>query len=264
MARILNRPMFRRGGSTNEGIMHGLVNRKGYAEGPTQAEVYGKEYLDMLSKVPIPKSRFPMGQIGLNLMSGQYAGDGLLQNIGGSAMGPYGEWTKGQDLRDLARAERKGGAVSTAISEQHAEKIARIKAASVSKMQKDYTTERKYRDYYLDFSKPPKDRYSYTLKNLYAHAFAEYGSRIQDNAYKSEEGAKFMQQVTGVVPNEVKGKKAEWKYEKMDPGAYYFHPEYKAFVQRVPRTDEDGKVIPEHLIVINPYTFTEVRRVNLE
>ena len=30
------------------------------------------------------------------------------------------------------------------------------------------------------------------------------------------------------------------------------------------RTDEDGKVIPEHLIVINPYTFTEVRRVNLE
>ena len=31
--RILKRPMFRRGGSTNEGIMSGLVDRRGYAEG---------------------------------------------------------------------------------------------------------------------------------------------------------------------------------------------------------------------------------------
>ena len=30
MSRILKRPMFRTGGSTNEGIMHGLVNRKNY------------------------------------------------------------------------------------------------------------------------------------------------------------------------------------------------------------------------------------------
>ena len=33
MSRILKRPMFRKGGSTNEGIMHGLVDRKGYSEG---------------------------------------------------------------------------------------------------------------------------------------------------------------------------------------------------------------------------------------
>ena len=32
MSRILKRPMFRSGGSSNEGIMHGLVDRKGYAE----------------------------------------------------------------------------------------------------------------------------------------------------------------------------------------------------------------------------------------
>ena len=31
--RIFKRPMFRRGGSTNEGIMSGLVDRRGYAEG---------------------------------------------------------------------------------------------------------------------------------------------------------------------------------------------------------------------------------------
>ena len=29
--RILKRPMFKKGGSANEGIMNGLVDRKGYA-----------------------------------------------------------------------------------------------------------------------------------------------------------------------------------------------------------------------------------------
>ena len=33
MSRILKRPMFRKGGSVNEGIMHGIVDRKGYATG---------------------------------------------------------------------------------------------------------------------------------------------------------------------------------------------------------------------------------------
>ena len=33
MSRILKRPMFKTGGSTNEGIMHGLVDRKKYNTG---------------------------------------------------------------------------------------------------------------------------------------------------------------------------------------------------------------------------------------
>ena len=33
MAKILSRPMFRKGGSANNGIMDGLVDRKGYAQG---------------------------------------------------------------------------------------------------------------------------------------------------------------------------------------------------------------------------------------
>ena len=48
-------------------------------------------------------------------------------------------------------------------------------------------------------------------------------------------------------------------YEKMDAGAMYYHPQYKAFVQREPRTDDS----PEQLVVYDPYTFQEVRRVNL-
>ena len=38
MSRILKRPMFRTGGSTNEGIMHGVVDRKGYKYGSIDEE----------------------------------------------------------------------------------------------------------------------------------------------------------------------------------------------------------------------------------
>ena len=99
MSRILKRPMFKLGGSSNEGIMHGLVDRKGYREGPTQSEIYAKEYEDIFSKIQPPKPRFDMGQMGLNLVSGEYAGEGLLQNIAGSAKGPYSQWTKADDAR---------------------------------------------------------------------------------------------------------------------------------------------------------------------
>ena len=94
---------------------------------------------------------------------------------------------------------------------------------------------------------------------MYPHALAEYASYIQDNAFKTEQGSRFMQQVDGIMPNVVKGGQAQWQYEKMDPGAFYFHPQYKAFVQREPATENK----PEQLVVYDPYTFKETRRVNL-
>ena len=246
--------MFRTGGSTNEGIMHGLVDRKGYRLGDRVEEITAA----MDKYAPIPKSRFPLGQIGLNLASGQYAGDGLLSNIAGSAMDPYREWTKADDARSLAESQRTSSAISSAIGQQFAERTARAKAAGSGK-QKDYSPQRNYRDFFLEFSKPPKDRYSKTIQNMYPHALAEYASYIQSNAFKTEEGSKFMQQVDGIIPNVIKGGQAQWQYEKMDAGAFYFHPQYKAFVSREPATEDK----PEQLIVYDPYTFTETRRVNL-
>ena len=98
MSRILKRPMFRTGGSTNEGIMHGLVDRRRYNIGST-AEKYAKEYEDIFSKIKPPAPRFPLGQIGLNLVSGEFAGDGLLANIAGSARDPYASFVKADDAR---------------------------------------------------------------------------------------------------------------------------------------------------------------------
>ena len=249
--------MFRSGGSSNEGIMHGLVDRKGYAAG-TEAERYRDEYMKMLAEVQPAKPKFNMGQMGLNLISGQYAGEGLLQNIAGSAQDPYAAFTAADEARGGLEYQKKLMATKMGISRAEAEELARRKAAG-SGMQKDYSTDRKYFQLLEKYSEAPKDRYSKTITNLFPHGMAEFGSRIQDNAYKSKEGATVMQNLDGVVPHEIKGGQAQWQYEKMDAGAMYYHPQYKAFVQREPRTDD----APEQLVVYDPYTFKEVRRVNL-
>ena len=51
--RTLKRPMFRKGGSVNEGIMHGLEDRKGYDKGGRiepfnryTADTFGSPYYD--------------------------------------------------------------------------------------------------------------------------------------------------------------------------------------------------------------------------
>ena len=262
MSRILKRPMFRTGGSTNEGIMHGLVDRKRYATGSIDEKRLGADVSAIKAAMdkyaPLPESRFPLGQIGLNLVSGEFAGDGLLANIAGSARDPYASFVKADEARNLAESQRTSSAISSAIGQQFAERTARAKAAG-SGMQKDYSPQRNYRDFFLEFSKPAKDRYSKTIQNMYPHALAEYASYIQDNAFKTEEGSRFMQQVDGIIPSVVKSGQAQWQYEKMDPGAFYFHPQYKAFVQREPATENK----PEQLVVYDPYTFKETRRVNL-
>ena len=85
MSRILKRPMFRKGGSTNEGIMTGLVDRKGYSNG-----TYKEKALEALrTDAPRDTSMYEMliGG-GLNLVGGGGAGEGLMANIARSYKGP--------------------------------------------------------------------------------------------------------------------------------------------------------------------------------
>jgi len=126
MPRILKRPMFRTGGTPNEGIMHGLVNRKGYNLGTRTEEIVAA----MDKYAPIPKSRFPLGQIGLNLVSGEFGGEGFLQNVAGSMRNPYSQWTAADDARSQALAKRKASAVGVAISEESAREMQMLKNLS--------------------------------------------------------------------------------------------------------------------------------------
>ena len=135
MSKILKRPMFKMGGTPNEGIMHGLVKRQGYVLGDRVEEITTA----MDKYAPIPKSRFPIGSIGLNLVSGEYAGDGLLKNIARSARGPYEQFTQADDARQQALAKRKASAVGVAVSEQAGQKMQMLKnmgkKADISKIQ---------------------------------------------------------------------------------------------------------------------------------
>ena len=127
--------MFKMGGTPNEGIMHGLVKRQGYALGDRVEKITTA----MDKYAPIPKSKFPLGSIGLNLVSGEYAGDGLLKNIARSARGPYEQFTQADDARQQALAKRKASAVGVAVSEQAGQKMQMLKnmgkKADISKIQ---------------------------------------------------------------------------------------------------------------------------------
>ena len=102
MARILSRPMFRKGGSANNGIMDGLVDRKGYAQG-----TYKERALEAL-RTDAPRdtslSEMLIGG-GLNVVSGAGAGEGLLANLAKSYKGPSEEFFKKQ--RESSAYERK-------------------------------------------------------------------------------------------------------------------------------------------------------------
>jgi len=139
MPRILKRPMFSRGGSTNEnnGIMTGLVDRKGYAEdtgidsrvvAPTQAEIYAKEYYDQLSKIQPPKSRLNLGKVGLNLAAGKYSGGDLISTLAGAGSDIYDDYTAKDDVRRNLDYKTKMAAAKMGISKADAEAIAKAKA----------------------------------------------------------------------------------------------------------------------------------------
>jgi len=110
MSRILKRTMFRRGGSTNTGIMSGLVDRKNYQKDgfvTTAGQTASKltpELIDILEQYT-PKTRLPIGEFGLNLASGMTLTDALRD--------PYKKFTRADDAREAAI---KSGASKLAIS----------------------------------------------------------------------------------------------------------------------------------------------------
>ena len=113
MARILNRPLFRRGGSTNQGIMQGLVDRQGYAQGPSWDEVMAKnpnieEAYQAFGGIEAPRDTSMSEMLiggGLNLVSGAGAGEGLMANVAKSYKGPSEEFFKRQ--REASAYDRK-------------------------------------------------------------------------------------------------------------------------------------------------------------
>ena len=110
--------MFRRGGTVNDGIMTGIVDREKKAEGDigTRTEEIIKA---MQQYAPIPKTRLPLGEVGIALASG-------VDPIEALGLG-YSKFTKADDARRAALAKRRAGAVGIAIQAREAERLARLK-----------------------------------------------------------------------------------------------------------------------------------------
>ena len=230
MPRILKRPMFRSGGSTNEGIMHGLVNRQGYANG-TEAERYRDEYMKMLAEVQPAKPKFNMGEMGLNLISGEYAGDGLLQNVAGSARDPYAAFTAADDARGGLDYQKRMTATTMGIKRAEAEELARRKAAGTN-LQKNYPDQRSRDEYTTMFLEQKADLLPHqdaTVQQAYPEAAAEYYVDIKRGLIRSGSSIR----PAGFVPYDPDS--GEFNYEDMLPGMYYYDPRLRGkLVIRIP------------------------------
>ena len=123
MSKILKRPMFRKGGSANNGIMDGLVNRKGYAQGTYKERILEALKTDAPSDTSL--SEMLIGG-GLNVVSGAGAGEGLLANLAKSYKGPSEEFFK--QRRATGDYERKLEQTAGQIGLEQEFKLEQIKA----------------------------------------------------------------------------------------------------------------------------------------
>ena len=117
MSKILKRPMFRRGGSTGDGIMSGLTDRKKFQNNPLQnfdkeiLREQSKAFQDIMQELaPIRKTRLPLGEVGLALAGGA---DPLTALEAG-----YRDFVKRDDVRQALIDKRKQAAVSAVLGAQ--------------------------------------------------------------------------------------------------------------------------------------------------
>ena len=103
--------MFRRGGSTGDGIMSGLTDRKKLSTGtldPERARTEAKQIQDIMdSLAPVRRTRLPLGEVGFLLASGVDP----IEALGAG----YRDFVKRDDVRQALIDKRKQAAVSTAL-----------------------------------------------------------------------------------------------------------------------------------------------------
>ena len=256
MSKILKRPMFRIGGSANDGIISMAAPRKNYQTGsdyrkardellPLYQEAYGTG----------PDIKSDLGDLlisgGLNLLSGKGAGKGTLGALAESYKDPYTTFSKARAGEEAAQRQLKLAATTGAISAVDAQRLAAAKAKGESAFQKDYSPDRMYYEAYSKYTDPKsKDAFKKDITTDYPESFASFIAYIQPSAKK--QGI----DITGIVPNEISGNKRIFKYEEMIAGGTYFDPRTKNLYQR----DPEKNIIIE----INPYSGKKIREIPLK
>jgi hypothetical protein len=153
MSKILKRPMFRIGGSANDGVMSMAAPRRNYQEGSPREERVtrsAEEYARLLEKFagPGPSVSSDLGDLlisgGLNLMSGRGAGRGNLGAIAEAYRDPYAAFSKARANEEALKRQLRMSAATQAISSDEAERLARLKIKAGYEAQ---TTEAQVKEY---------------------------------------------------------------------------------------------------------------------
>ena len=136
MSRILKRPMFRIGGSVNDGVMSMAAPRRNYENGSPKEERItrsAEEYARLLERFagPGPSTSSDLGDLlisgGLNLLSGRGAGKGTLGSIAESYREPYQAFSKARASEDALKRQLRMSAATQAISSDEARELQKMK-----------------------------------------------------------------------------------------------------------------------------------------
>jgi hypothetical protein len=163
MSRILKRPMFRIGGSVNDGIMSMAAPRKNYQAGSPREERVtrsAEEYARLLEKFagPGPSVSSDLGDLlisgGLNLMAGRGAGKGNLGAIAEAYRDPYAAFSKARANEEALKRQLRISAATQAISSDEAEKLARLKIKAGYEAQTVEAQTKEYANSLKDYEVP--------------------------------------------------------------------------------------------------------------
>ena len=223
MSRTLKRPMFRRGGSTNDGIMSGLVDReqKEFGDVAGRARELTPE-LESLLREFTPKTRLPLGAVGAALVQGTPIKQALTSG--------YTDFTKRDDAREAAI---RSGAVKLGIGQAMKEAqpsksvlknrktaIVNIKSRGLPLTEENIIKETARLNKLDEAGKDP------SLKRLIASRESVYLNQYGDGS-KARNHASFDFNVapqiskTGKVPKgRIKLKDGEYQIKRKTPGVY--------------------------------------------
>ena len=223
MSRTLKRPMFRRGGSTNDGIMSGLVDReqKQFGDIAGRARELTPE-LESLLREFTPKTRLPLGAVGAALVQGTPIKQALTSG--------YTDFTKRDDAREAAI---RSGAVKLGIGQAMKEAqpsksilknrktaIVNIKSRGLPLTEENIIKETARLNKLDEAGKDPSlKRLIASRESVYLNQYGD-GSKARNHASFDFNVAPQISKAGKVPKGRIKLKDGEYQIKRKTPGVY--------------------------------------------
>ena len=223
MSRTLKRPMVRRGGSTNDGIMSGLVDREQKSTGNLigRARELTPE-LESLLREFTPKTRLPLGAVGAALVQGTPIKQALTSG--------YTDFTKRDDAREAAI---RSGAVKLGIGQAMKEAqpsksilknrktaIVNIKSRGLPLTEENIIKETARLNKLDEAGKDPSlKRLIASRESVYLNQYGD-GSKARNHASFDFNVAPQISKAGKVPKGRIKLKDGEYQIKRKTPGVY--------------------------------------------